>query len=142
MTHHNDHTNHAPAAPGKLPRVILIVMVLILVCAGLWGGLRQAPTPNILVISLCSVRADHLGCYGYPRATSPHLDRLASESTVFEHAVTQWPKTAPAFGTLMTGAYAHTTGVTRITPHQFLGDDHETLSEVLRDNGYATGVFN
>jgi len=105
--------------------------------------LRPKPEPpNVLVISLCSVRYDHLGYHGYPRDTSPNLDRLAAESIVFDHAVTQWPKTAPAFATLMTGKYAHTTGVARITPDQFLGDDHATLAELLGDAGYDTAAFN
>lgn len=99
------------------------------------------PLPNILVISLCSVRADHLGCYGYERNTTPKFDSLAKESIVFENAISQWPKTAPSFASIMSGKYGHTTGVMRITPGQYLVDGHETLAEVLRVCGYDTAAF-
>lgn len=133
----------APVArqrPLGLPLAWLaFLLVAVVLCVYLLPHLRP---PNVLVISLCSVRHDHLGYEGYPRKTSPNLDALAAESVVFDHAVTQWPKTAPAFAAIMTGKYGHTTGVTRITPEQFLGDDHVTLAEVLRDAGYETIAFN
>ncbi len=125
----------ATIVAGLLVRCVIVMLYPVFLRA------ISAP-PNILVISLCSVRAGHLGCYGYPRSTSPNLDRLAAEGILFEHAVTPWPKTAPAFAALMTGKYGHTTGVMRITPDQFLGDDHETLAEILAKRGYATAVFN
>jgi len=138
-----------PAASSKhrhltTPAAIVVGLLVILAIVTLHPVIRRAVSapPNILVISLCSVRADHLGCYGYPRSTSPNLDQLATEGILFEHAVTPWPKTAPAFAALMTGKYGHTTGVMRITPDQFLGDDHETLAEILAKRGYATAVFN
>ncbi len=147
MTHEHTNTMGDPASKSRARRLVLACVAVVIAGAGLagagwWATQPSAQQPNILVISLCSVRADHLSSYGYARRTSPNLDQLAGESTVFEHAVTQWPKTAPAFGTLMTGKYGHTTGVTRITPQQFLGDDHVTLAEVLRDHGYATAMFN
>jgi len=123
---------------------IVAGLLLLSLTVTFYPMLRRAVSapPNILVISLCSVRADHLGCYGYARSTSPNLDRLAAEGALFEHAVTPWPKTAPAFAALMTGKYGHTTGVVRITPNQFLGDDHETLAEILAEHGYTTAMFN
>ncbi len=142
MSHTDATSTNKPARTNSARRLVLVLLILAGVGVGLWVSRPAAAPPNLLIISLCSVRADHLGCYGYPRETSPHLDRLAKESILFEQAITQWPKTAPAFAALMTGKYGHTTGVTRITPRQFLGDDHVTLAEVLRDHGYATAAFN
>jgi arylsulfatase A-like enzyme len=96
---------------------------------------------NAVVISLCSVRADHMSLYGYRRATTPALDAFASDAWVFEHAVTQWPKTVPAFAALFTARYGHSTGVMRVTPRQKLDDAAHTLAEVLAGHGFATAAF-
>lgn len=96
---------------------------------------------NVLLISLCSVRADHLGCYGYGRKTSPALDKLAGEATVFERAVAQWPKTVPSFVSMHTGLYPHTTGVMRVTPGHRLDDSYSTLAEILGAAGYRTAAY-
>ncbi len=124
---------------------LLAVMLLGFVAAFLfhtkiWFKEEFIP-PNILLISLCSVGANHMSCYGYQRRTTPNLDKLANEAIVFENAVTQWPKTTPAFAAIMTGKYGHTTGVMRITPRQYLGEEHDTLAEILRAHGYETGAF-
>lgn len=110
-------------------------------CTGGGGTGRPAARPNILLISLCSVRPDHMQCYGYARETTPTLTEFAREASVFTHAVTQWPKTVPAFAALMTGKYPHTTHVMRMTPRQRLGDEHQTLAEALQAAGYVTGAF-
>jgi len=112
-----------------------------LVCAG--GPALGAPAPraNVVLVSLCSIRPDHMSAYGYARETTPSLRALAGESIVFEHAFTPWPKTVPAFAALLTAKYAHSTGVMRITPRQHLADEHRTLAEVLADAGYATAAF-
>lgn len=101
----------------------------------------QAVGRNVLLISLCSVRADHLGCYGYSRATSPQIDAFAGTGVLFEHAVTQWPKTVPSFASLLTGLYPHTTEVMRITPWQRLDDSFVTLGETLQAAGYRTAAY-
>lgn len=135
---------------GSPMRWVLVCMVL-WVCAG--GCDRSAESgagegragpksrTNVLLISLCSVRADHLGCYGYGRRTSPALDKLAGEATVFERAVTQWPKTVPGFVALHTGLYPHTTGVMRVTPGHRLDDSFATLAEMLGAAGYRTAAY-
>jgi len=115
--------------------------VLFLLYAKIWPR-DAAGKPNILIISLCSVRADHMSCYGYQRNTTPNFDELAKDSFIFENAITQWPKTTPSFAAMMTGKYCHTIGVMRTPIGQRLGDEHDTLAEILRDHGYDTGVFN
>lgn len=102
---------------------------------------QQTRRPNILLISVCSIRADHMSMYGYGRQTTPNLAEFAKRCYVFDAAFAQWPKTAPAFATIVSGKYGHTTGVMRITPKQFLPESHVTLSEILGAAGYETAAF-
>jgi arylsulfatase A-like enzyme len=101
----------------------------------------RAERLNVVLVSLCSVRADHTSVYGYARDTTPHLRTFAGESIVFEEAFTPWPKTAPAFAALVTGKFGHSTGVTHVTPNQHLATEHHTLGEVMAKAGYATAAF-
>ena len=97
------------------------------------------PRPNVLVITVDSLRADHLGCYGYERATSPNLDRLATESVVFENACTHAPFTAPSHASLLTSLNIKSHGV-----HAWgeaLADNAHNLAERLEPFGYRTGAF-
>lgn len=82
-----------------------------------------------------------MSVYGYQRATTPSLSAFARECYVFDSAFAQWPKTAPAFASIVSAKYGHTTGVMRITPNQVLPPDHQTLSEVLDAAGYETAAF-
>jgi arylsulfatase A-like enzyme len=99
---------------------------------------HAAPRPNIIWLSVESVRADHLGCYGYARDTTPQLDRLAAESTVYERAnsVTSWTLTAHA--SMFTGLYPTAHRVTQ--PKDRLADDYTTVAEVLAESGYQTAA--
>ena len=117
-------------------------------CAGLLAcDGRDATTgksgdrPNVLLITVCSIRADHMSVYGYHRQTTPNLARFAKDAVVFEYAITQWPKTAPALAALMTAKYGHSNGVMRVVPDQWLADEHITLAEVLAGAGYETVAF-
>ena len=129
-----------------MKRIVLAVALAAAVAAIAVVTLR-GPTPapypkhNVLLISLCSISTTNMGCYGYERDTTPQLDAMIDEAVVFDHAVTQWPKTAPAFASLVTGKYPHTVDVLRITPGRYLADEHVTVGEVFRDGGYATGAF-
>src|SRR5205814_5556598 len=71
---------------------------------------REAP-PNILLITLDTTRADHLGAYGDARARTPNLDRLAAAGVLFERAITAAPLTLPAHASLLTGRYPFAHGV-------------------------------
>lgn len=101
----------------------------------------RAARLNVVLVSLCSIRADHTSAYGYVRDTTPHLRTFAGESIVFAHAFTPWPKTAPAFAALVSAKFGHSTGVTHVTPLQHLAAEHRTLGEALADAGYATAAF-
>ncbi|MCK5256793.1 MAG: sulfatase, partial [Deltaproteobacteria bacterium] len=100
----------------------------------------QAKAPHsIILISLDTLRADHLGIYGYHRNTSPFIDAFAKESIVFEHAVVQAPNTLPSHMSIMTSLYPSFHGVTKLKNR--LADEHVTLAELLQEGGYRTAAF-
>jgi arylsulfatase A-like enzyme/Tfp pilus assembly protein PilF len=102
-----------------------------------------APTarhPNVLLISIDTLRADRLGSYGYGAAQTPALDGLAARGLRFSEAATVTPLTLPAHASLMTGTFPSYHGV-RNNGGFRLADDQLTLAEVLRAHGYRTGGF-
>ncbi|MBN1825347.1 MAG: sulfatase [Candidatus Eisenbacteria bacterium] len=101
---------------------------------------KDSPT-GLIVLSFCSIRADHMSCYGYARETTPNLDAFAREAALFETAVAPWPKTSPSFCSIMTGTYPHRNGVMWKTAGVRLADENVTLAEILRERGYATAAF-
>ncbi|HJR59070.1 MAG TPA: sulfatase-like hydrolase/transferase [Vicinamibacterales bacterium] len=101
---------------------------------------RQAERPNILLITLDTVRADRLGIYGYELAHTPNLDRLAREGVRFADATSQAPLTAPAHAALMTGLYPGRLGI-RNNGSTPIPDETATLAETLKGAGYRTGAF-
>jgi len=95
---------------------------------------------NVLLITLDTTRADRLGCYGNQDIETPALDRLAGEGILFSDAISTAPTTLPAHASILTGLYpvhhgARTNGWFR------LAEEHMTLAERLRREGYATGAF-
>lgn len=95
--------------------------------------------PNILLVSLDTLRADHLGTYGYPHGTSPNLDRFAKQNTFFESLVSQAASTGPAHMSLFLSTYPTAHGI--INHERKLADSAYTMAEIFRDAGYATGAF-
>lgn len=95
--------------------------------------------PNVLLIVIDTLRADHLAAYGYDRPTSPHLDRLASEGVLYEQCISASSWTLPAHASLFTGLFPRDHRCTSET--QNLADSFDTLAEILRASGYHTGGF-
>ena len=93
--------------------------------------------PNVLVVTMDTTRADAIGAYGSPRASTPHVDRIAMEGARFDRAYTVTPLTIPAHSSLHTGLLPPRHGV-RDNGDFLLGDEAVTLAERLRDAGYAT----
>ena len=93
---------------------------------------------NILLLTIDTLRADHLSSYGYPRPTSPAIDGLAARGVLFDNAFTYWPKTRASFAAMFTSLYAAKNGLT--VRDRDLPDYNLTLAEVLRDAGYSTAA--
>lgn len=122
------------------PKIMVAMMIGGTVALiGLCPVSLRADPPNVLLISLDSVRADHLHCCGYERETSPNLDRLASQGLLFENVIATSSWTIPSHMSVFTGLYPSQHGVT--DTHQVLREGIPTLAEVLQDNGYATAAF-
>ena len=96
--------------------------------------------PNILIIGVDTLRADHLGCYGYPRRTSPNIDRLASEGVTFNSAFAPAIPTHPGWTTILTGAHPLHHGVITHMGDFKLSPEIRMIQEVLRRNGYVTAA--
>jgi len=106
----------------------------------------EAGRANLVLISIDTLRADQLGVYGNDRPTSPHIDRFADDSVVFENAFSQSPKTAASHMTLMTGLYPEAHRVrNRMNGAEgwsgSLSADIPTLAEFVAASGYRTGAF-
>jgi len=96
--------------------------------------------PNIMIILIDTLRADHLGIYGYSRDTSPNIDAIAREGVVFDWAVSQAPHTVPSVAAILTGLYPAHNGVVTVIDDAFNGSV-ETLGEKLAKAGYTTAGF-
>src|SRR5262249_47159229 len=111
-----------------------------------------AGTPDVILVSMDTTRADHMSTYGYARETSPNLTALAHDALNFPHAISPAQWTVPGHASMLTGLYpnrhgAHYSGEhggpkiqgrSRVFP---LGPEQITLAEILRDRGYSTGGF-
>jgi arylsulfatase A-like enzyme len=103
--------------------------------------LSRLPVPRAtrgyILISIDTLRADHLGCYGYRRPTSPFLDSLARRATLFEEAYAQFPSTLVSHMSMLTGLHPREHGV--FPPASVLSPQVELLPEVFQRNGFRTG---
>jgi arylsulfatase A-like enzyme/Flp pilus assembly protein TadD len=124
---------------SKLRLSIVIVFVIVVLA---WLGFRHNHTlsslpDTIILISLDTTRADHLGTYGYRFPTTPNIDALAKESVVFEHAFADIPLTLPSHSSMLTSQIPPAHGV-HDNLATALPETATTLPEVLKVNGYAT----
>ncbi|MFB3880784.1 MAG: sulfatase [Armatimonadota bacterium] len=98
----------------------------------------SAESANVVIVVLDAARADHFGCYGYPRDTTPNVDRIAEQSLLFEQHFSQFPHTRPSTTSLFTGQYPDTHGVQGLSgsiPKGF------TLAGALGSAGYETAFI-
>ncbi len=114
-----------------------VVLVCTIACAGT-GGSEDAPR-NLLIVSLDTVRRDHLPTYGYARPTAPAVDAFARVSTVFDNAFAQDTNTTPSHASIFTGVYPQAHGSLANT--QKIDGDQVTLAETLRREGFRTAGF-
>ena len=94
---------------------------------------------HVILISIDTLRADRLGCYGHQFIKTPHIDQLAAEGVLFEQHVNAAPTTLNSHTCLMTGTYPHTHGAPR--NGFILNDQNVMLAEVLKENGFTTAAF-
>ena len=95
----------------------------------------RRPEADVLLITIDALRADHVGAYGYKRATTPHIDRLAAAGVRFARAYSQAPHTSFSVASMLTGKYFPT--LARLAP----GESHEPIAAVLRTYGWRTAAF-
>ena len=135
-------------------RLSLVTAITALVFIGIQGGLwlqatratanlpaAAANAPDILVIVLDTLRADHLTTYGYSRPTSPTLDRLAKEGVLFENAFSTCSYSLQSHASMLTGLYTYQHGVTWTTSKKIAQSSYPVLPETLQGLGYITGAF-
>ncbi len=102
-----------------------------------WTAAPAEKLPNIAIIVIDNLRADHVSAYGYKRPTSPNLDRIAAEGIRFEHAVSTSNYTAPPHASLLTGRFPTEHGLGE-SNGRTLASWNTTLAELLSKKGYAT----
>lgn len=130
---------------GGLTLITASVAVLFLAANAAWGillvknGYDNHSRPNVIYIMVDTLRADHLGCYGYARNTSPNIDEFAGASTRFSKAISQAPWTTASISSFMSGRYLR---IVMNSSHGVrpLGGDIALMPELLRDRGYETAA--
>jgi arylsulfatase A-like enzyme len=95
---------------------------------------------NVVVLTLDTTRWDRIGAYGDRTASTPNLDRLAAEGTLFEQAIAAVPLTLPSHSTMFTGLLPPRHGV-RDNGGYVLDPKHATLASILEEGGWQTGAF-
>lgn len=116
---------------------MIAVAVVVLSCR---DSSPPAEIRNVLLISIDTCRADHLGCYGYPLDTTPNIDAIAGEAAVFENAISPFPYTLPAHCSMLTGTIGPYHKVLDNSDYE-LADDDVTLAELLKGKGFSTAAF-
>ncbi len=125
-------------------RIVIFVLVPAAVAfVAVWffaGGPSGAEIRNVILISIDTCRADHLGCYGYPKKITPNIDAIAKKSALFENAIAPTPITLPSHTTMLAGT----------TPlyHQvhdnatyYVAEYNRTIAQILSEHGYRTGAI-
>jgi arylsulfatase A-like enzyme len=100
--------------------------------------MRRNNRPNILLFAVDSLLADHMSCYGYPRLTTPHIDALAKQGTLFERTYSPHIPTTPAYSSMLTGRDCFGTEVVALRHKGPLTRKVKTLAEICRGAGYNT----
>src|SRR6266404_3229507 len=117
---------------------------LFLLIAGVLVSLSVAattpnPDTNVVVITIDTLRADHVGCYGYKQIRTPNIDALAADGARFERAYTAVPVTLPSHTVMFTGTYPMLSGMHDFAANK-LSPTQPTLASVLKEHGYVTAA--
>jgi choline-sulfatase len=132
-----------------LQRTIFRRLMLSVLFSGLVSGASAASTktaspkvrlrPNIILITIDTLRADHVSCYGAQAVKTPTLDGLANDGVLFERTISQVPLTWPSHAVILTGTYPFQNGVQDFTG-QPLAPQFRSVAQALKQAGYATGA--
>lgn len=140
----------------SIPATKRFLAVIVVAWAGISGVTRltekittdtlpsaQGGAPNVVVIVVDTLRADHLSAYGYARPTSPNIDRVAQQGVLFENAISASSWTLPSHASMLTGRYVYEHGAADVKspPGSTLDGRYPTLAESFAHHGYRTGAF-
>jgi arylsulfatase A-like enzyme len=139
----------------KVPAVSVLIVLCLIQMVPRWRERQKrsqlpkaaAGAPNVLVIVLDTLRADHVSSYGYSRTTTPTIDAMARQGVLFENAIAATSWSLPSHASLLTGRYPREHGLQNIQPEPWLGWGHSamngypTLGEAMQALGYRTGAF-
>jgi arylsulfatase A-like enzyme len=120
---------------------IIISGFMIIIFMFLLPRSKNIEHPNIIFITIDALRADHLGCYGYPRNTSPNIDALAREGVMFTRCFATGSATVYSFPSILTGRYLAVKKRDYARYNNILDDKFDTLAEYLKQAGYYTAAF-
>lgn len=136
----------------KLITVVLVVLAVLTGGVAFYSAFRTLHTPrslasaspaknspNIVLITMDTVRADHLPVYGYDRPTTPNIDRFAAQGVLFENAIAATSWTLPSLASIFTGLLPHQSGANSF---RVMNPGWATIGSVLEKHGYATAGFN
>ncbi len=115
-------------------------LVLLLMLASLFSCEQKAPQRNVLLITIDTLRADRLGCYGSRKVKTPNIDSFAEGGTLFEEVIAPTPLTLPSHASILTGQYPAEHGI-RDNGFYRLPDGYPTLAAALGDEKYRTAAF-
>jgi len=105
------------------------------------GCKRTTPSPHVILISVDTLRADHLGCYGYRKDTTPRIDDFRGDAALFEEAIAHAPSTLPSHASIFTSLLPSHHGAS-VANSFGVAPGAITLTEILKAEGYATASFN
>ena len=126
-------------APIRAPLRVVVNLLFVVLFAATGISCAPEPPPNVVLISLDTLRADHVGTYGYPKETTPNLDRFAADGIVFLNNYAQAPNTAPSHTSILASLYASVAG---IWEHGGVLDPNvPMLAETFKEAGFATAAF-
>ena len=122
-----------------LSRPVSLLLIANIVLAAIPAVAADKSAPNVIVITIDTLRADHLGCYGYKQIKTPNIDAFAADGARFDHAYTPVPVTLPAHTVIFTGTYPPRSGMHDFSANH-LSPQQPTLASVLKEHGYVTGA--
>ncbi|MEJ2744476.1 MAG: sulfatase, partial [bacterium] len=124
-----------------MKKIAIITFIAVALAASIFFATRSgsAGRPNVILVSIDTLRADHLHCYGYERETSPFLDSLARNGIRFHDTIVQTNWTLPSHASILTSLYPAVHGVQR--EEDKMSPALDTMAEMLKTAGYSTAAF-